>query len=126
MATDPGFLNHIKDLFSDLGPIRPGRLFGGTALYIDDAMFAVVFGDALYMKSDADLAKTYAQAGSEPFSYDTKTGIRTINGLMSLPESALDDPDEALNWARQSLVPARVAAAKKLADKTKKSTKSKP
>ena len=125
MATDPGFLNHIKDLFSELGPIRTGRLFGGTALYVDDAMFAVVFGDALYMKSDAELAKTYSTAGSEPFSYETKTGTRTIKGLMLLPESALDDPDEALTWARLSLVPARVAAVEKRAAKAKKHAKSK-
>jgi DNA transformation protein len=124
MATDPDFLNQIKDLFCDLGPIRTGSLFGGTALYLDEAMFAVVFGDALYMKSDADLAKTYADAGSQPFTYDTKTGIRTINGLMSLPDSALDDPDEALSWARLSLVPATAAADKKRAEKAKKRLKS--
>lgn len=112
MATDPSFLNHIKDLFADLGPIRTGRLFGGTALYIDDAMFAVIFGDALFMKTDKPLGETYVEAGSEPFTYDTKTGVRTINGLMSLPESALDDPEEALSWARRSMIPA-IAAAKK-------------
>lgn len=113
MATDPGFLNHIKDLFADLGPIRTGRLFGGTALYIDDAMFAVIFGDALYMKTDKALGETYADAGSEPFTYETKTGTRTINGLMLLPESALDDPDEALSWARRSMIPAEAAATEK-------------
>jgi DNA transformation protein len=121
MATDPGFLDHIKDLFDDLGPIRTGRLFGGTALYVDDAMFAVIFGDTLYMKTDAELSKTYAEAGSEPFTYDTKTGVRTINGLMLLPESALDDPDEALTWARLSLAPAQAAATEKRAKKARKS-----
>ena len=110
MATDPGFLDHVTDLFSDLGPLRKGRLFGGTALYVDDAMFAVIFGDTLYMKSDSDLTPIYANAGSEPFVYDTKTGPRTINGLMRLPDSALDDPEEALVWAQRSLIPARAAA----------------
>ncbi len=114
MATDPGFLSNVTDLFARLGPVRTGRMFGGTSLYLDDAMFAVIFGDAVFMKADRDLAKLYLDAGSHPFSYDAKTGLRTINGLMALPDSALDDPDEALHWAQLSLVPARVAAEEKL------------
>ena len=110
MATDPGFLDHLRDLFCDLGDIRTGRLFGGTALYIGDAMFGVVFGETLYMKSDTELAPLYTDAGSEPFIYETKTGARTIGGLMRLPDAALDDADEALMWARRSMVPAEIAA----------------
>lgn len=117
MATDPEFLNHALDLFAGLGLIRTGRMFGGTSLYIDDAMFAVIFGDALYMKADKALAADYAEAGSQPFQYDTKAGTRTIAGLTSLPDSAMDDPDEALLWARKSLIPARVAAAKRARSK---------
>ncbi|MFV2093761.1 MAG: TfoX/Sxy family protein [Hyphomicrobiales bacterium] len=113
MATDPGFLEHVRDLFARLGPVRSGRMFGGTSLYIDDAMFAVIFGDALFMKADAALCEQYVRAGSHPFSYDTKTGLRTIHGLMALPDAALDDPDEALEWALLSLVPARTAAQEK-------------
>jgi len=113
MATDPGFLTHVRDLFDGLGPIRVGRMFGGTALYQDDAMFAVIFGDAVYMKCDPALGEKYVDAGSTPFSYDTKTGARVIHGLMALPEDALEDADAALHWARLSLVPARAAAAQK-------------
>ena len=120
MAGDPGFVDHVGDLFADLGPVRRGRLFGGTSLYIGDAMFAVIFGDQLYMKADAALTRLYKDAGSKPFIYDTKTGPRTINGLISLPDSALDDPEEALIWARRSLVPAEAAAAGKRAAKSRK------
>jgi len=111
MATDPGFLEHVTDIFANLGPIRTGRMFGGTSLYVDDAMFAVIFGDAVYMKADPELTQKYAAAGSAAFTYDTKTGPRTIRGLMALPDSAMDDPDEALIWARLSLIPAQAAAS---------------
>ena len=113
MATDPEFLNHVLDLFSDLGPVRTGRMFGGTSLYIDDAMFAVIFGDALFMKADKPLAADYADAGSEPFQYDTKSGVRVISGLVSLPDSAMDNPEEALIWAQKSMIPAQKAAVKR-------------
>ncbi len=118
MASDPEFVAYACELFSGLGPIRRGRLFGGTALYIDDAMFAMISGDAIWMKSDADLRPDYEAAGSVPFSYDTKTGKKVIPGLMRLPDGALDDPDEALTWARRSLIPAE-AAAKKRAKKAR-------
>jgi DNA transformation protein len=83
-------------------------------------MFALVVDDTLYMKADAELAEVYAEAGSEPFSYGTRDGGRTIPGLMRLPDSALDDTDEALDWARRSLVPAELAAAQKRAAKARK------
>ncbi len=113
MATDPGFLDHVIGLFSDIGPIKTGRMFGGTSLYAEGAMFAVIFGDVVYMKSDDSLKTRYLTAGSSPFSYGTKTGTRIIPGLMSLPEDALEDPIEAIFWARLSLVPAQIAALKR-------------
>ncbi|MBV1866569.1 MAG: TfoX/Sxy family protein [Marinosulfonomonas sp.] len=120
MPADPGFLDHALDLFANLAPIRTGRLFGGTALYSDDAMFAVIFGDAVFMKADKELAHIYSAAGSQPFTYDTKTGPRQINGLMALPDAALEDSDEAMHWAQLSMVPALKAAAQKRAKKAKR------
>ena len=124
MALSAEFAEHLRDLFGALGPVETRRMFGGAGVYLDDAMFALVIDDTLYMKADPDLARTYAEAGSAPFSYDTRNGVRTIPGLMRLPDSALDDPDEALDWARLSLVPAELAAAKKRAAKARKAARS--
>lgn len=110
MSTDPEFLTYTLDLFAGLGPISTNRMFGGTGLYLGDAMFAVVFGDTLYMKADKPLTAEYTANGSEPFQYNTKTGLRTIAGLMSLPDSALNDPEEALLWATRSFLAVQIAA----------------
>jgi DNA transformation protein len=123
VALSPEFADHLRDLFGALGPVETRRMFGGAGVYLGDAMFALVVDDTLYMKADAELAKVYAEAGSAPFSYDTRTGLRTIPGLMRLPDSALDDTDEALDWARRSLVPAELAAAKKRAEKERKAAR---
>ena len=125
MALSREFADHLRDLFGALGPVETRRMFGGAGVYLDDAMFALVIDDTLYMKADPDLARTYAEAGSAPFSYDTRNGVRTIPGLMRLPDSALDDADEALDWARRSLVPAEHAAAKKRAAKARKTARKK-
>lgn len=114
MAVSPEYLGYVRDLFADLGPVTTKRMFGGAGVYLDDAMFALIVDETLFMKADADLAAIYADEGSDPFVYDTKKGPRTINGLMRLPDSALDDPDEAVAWARKSLVPAEAAAAKRV------------
>jgi DNA transformation protein len=123
VALSPEFADHLRDLFGALGPVETRRMFGGAGVYLGDAMFALVVDDTLYMKADAELAKVYAEAGSAPFSYETRNGLRTIPGLMHLPDSALDDPDEALDWARRSLIPAEQAAAKKRAEKTRKAAR---
>ncbi len=124
MALSAEFAEHLRDLFGALGPVETRRMFGGAGVYLGDAMIALVIDDTLYMKADAALARTYAEAGSAPFSYDIKGGVRTIPGLMRLPDSALDDADEALDWARRSLVPAELAAAKKRAAKARKAVRS--
>ncbi len=123
MAISPEFADHLRDLFGALGPVETRRMFGGAGVYLGDAMFALVIDDTLFMKADAELAKIYAEAGSDPFSYDTRGGARTIPGLMRLPDSALDDPDEALDWARRSLVPAELAATRKRAEKARKAAR---
>ena len=125
MALSAEFAEHLRDLFGALGPVETRRMFGGAGVYLGDAMFALVIDDTLYMKADAELAQAYSQAGSAPFCYDTKGGARTIPGLMRLPDSALDDADEALEWARRSLVPAELAAVKKRAAKARKAARKK-
>ena len=123
MAVSAEFREHLRDLFGALGPIQTKRMFGGAGVYLDDAMFALVVDDTLYMEADPDLARAYADAGSHPFTYQTHEGSRTIPSLMRLPESALDDPDEALDWARRSLLPAEHAAASKRAARARKAAR---
>ena len=122
MAVDPEFLDHLRDLFAGLGPIRTGRMFSGAGLYVeDDVMFAMISSAGiLFMKSDATTEHAFLEAGSTPFSYERGGRTQAIHSLMSLPESALDDPDEALHWARLSLPPARIATAAKRQQKVRK------
>ena len=120
MATDPDLLAHALDLFAGLEPISTGRMFSGTALYVQgDVMFACILGGTVWMKSDADTAAAYRAAGSRPFAYLRKTGMRQATSLMSLPDAAMESPDEALQWARLSLPAAEAAAATKRAQKAK-------
>lgn len=125
MAVSEEVLEHALDLFRGLGPIRTGRMFSGVALYVeDDVMFAMIASSGtIYMKSDNDTGQRYLEAGSEPFTYTRASGARQVTSLMSLPDSAADDPDDAVDWARLSLGPARDAAEKKRAEKARKAAR---
>ena len=100
MAISPEFADHLRDLFGALGPVETRRMFGGAGLYLGDAMIALVIDDTLYMKADPDLARTYAEAGSAPFSYDTRNGVRTIPGLMRRPTAPSTTPTR--HWTGHS------------------------
>ena len=90
MALSREFADHLRDLFGALGPVETRRMFGGAGVYLGDAMFALVIDDTLYMKADAELAQDYAEAGSAPFSYDTRGGARTIPGKWMLVYQAAE------------------------------------
>ena len=60
-----------------------------------------------------ELAPAFREAGSRQFTYPTKDGRTMSMGYWTLPESALDDPDEALSWARRSLEVALRSASRR-------------
>ena len=60
------------------------------------------------------LLEAFVEAGSRKFTYPTKDGRTMSMGYWTLPEPALDDPDEAVAWARRSLdVAVKKASGKK-------------
>ena len=103
MAVSDAFAEHVRELLSDLGAIRTRKMFGGAGVYLDDLMFGLVDDETLYVKADAETRPAWEAAGSEPFSFTSKDGRREITSYWRLPASALDDPAEALRWARLGL-----------------------
>lgn len=100
MAVSAAFLDHVTELLADLGPLTVKTMFGGASLQVDGAAFALVFGETLYIKVDDETRAAFAAEGSGPFVYGMKDGRSGSLGYWSLPESGLDDPDEAVRWAR--------------------------
>lgn len=116
-------LAFAADLFSGLGHVQPRRMFGGAGLYAGGVMFALVDDGCIYLKTDADLQADLAAAGATSWLYTErngpKAGVPQETSYWSLPESALDDPDEACAWARRALA---VAEAKKAATPKRRRT----
>ncbi|WP_243368921.1 TfoX/Sxy family protein [Microvirga solisilvae] len=110
----------ISDIFQTFGPVQIRRMFGGQGIYREGVMFALADEGELFLKVDDDSVGHFRQLGSRPFSFQTKDGRMTITSFWLMPESALDDPDEAAELARMALRAALRAKASKGA-KTKKS-----
>ena len=115
MAYDPDFGEWVREHFAALGPLEIKRMFGGASVYANGLIFALLDDGVVWLKADELNAPLLLAAGGRQFTYPTKDGKQMAMAYWSLPESALDDPDEAVDWARQSIDAAlRKAAAKKV------------
>jgi len=114
MAYDPDFGEWVREHFEALGPLEIKRMFGAAGVYANGLIFALLDDGVVWLKADEVNAPLLAQAGSRQFTYPMKGGAMMAMAYWSLPESALDDPNEAVGWARQSIDAAlRKAAARK-------------
>lgn len=108
-----GFNDFVLELFGGLGPVRIRRMFGGAGVYAGDVMFALIDDETLYLKTDDTLKAELAAEGSVAWRYSRAPGKWEDTSYWRLPETALDDPDEAVAWARRSLAVAEAKAAQK-------------
>lgn len=113
MAYDPEFGDWVADHLAALGPLEIRRMFGGAGVKQHGVMFAILDDGVIWLKADADLAAELEAEGSRQFTYPAKDGATMTMGYWSLPETAVDDADEAAAWARKAISVA-------LAPKTKK------
>ena len=113
MAYDPAFGDWVRDHLSGLGPIEIKRMFGGAGVKQHGVMFAILDDGVVWLKADASLAEALEVEGSRQFTYPTKDGQTTRMAYWSLPETAVDDSDEAVVWARRSVEVALMPKPKK-------------
>ncbi len=116
MAKD-SFHEFVQELFAGLGPVQVKRMFGGAGGYSDGVMFLLIADDTIYLKTDEALRTELREEGSGPFVWEPQSGPRAGEkvdmGYWRLPDSALDDPDEAGRWGAKALAVARAKAAAK-------------
>lgn len=89
----------LPGLFHGLGTIRVKRMFGGHGIYADEAFFAIVDDDVLYLKADEITAPLFLERNARRFEY-VKDGKVWKIAYFSAPVEVLEDPEEALRWGR--------------------------
>ena len=81
-------------------------MFGGSGIYAEGRMFALVSDGVIYLKADAHNAPAFEREQLEPFTYATSTGRRGVMSYRRMPDRLYDDPDELAIWARAALAAA--------------------
>lgn len=126
MARD-SFHEFVQELFAGLGPVQVKRMFGGAGGYADGLMFLLIADDTIYLKADDALRAELAAEGCGPFVWEPQSGPRKGEkldlGYWRLPDSALDDPDEAARWGAKALA---IAKAKAVGRKRASKRRNKP
>ncbi len=122
MARPPSdFVTDLCETLSRLGDVRARRMFGGYGIACDGVTFALVSSDEiLYFKVDDGNRTAYTALGLEPFRPMADKPV-TLS-YHPPPESALDDPDELLAWARPALEAGLRAAIAKTRKAAKRGT----
>lgn len=112
MSRDRAFADKVAALLLPLGPVRARAMFGGFGIYHEELMFALIAGDRLFLKVDAETKARFEEAGCAPFVYAGKTRPVEMS-YWSAPEPALSDAEQLLPWAELGLAAARRARARK-------------
>lgn len=105
MPLSPGFADYVVELLQGLGRVQAKRMFGGAGLFRDGVMFGVLLDDAVYFRVDDALQADLKAQGSAPWVYTRKGASREM-GYWRMPETAADDPDEAVAIARRAFTAA--------------------
>lgn len=91
----------LRDLFSGLGPVGIRRMFGGKGIYFNGLIVGLVVAGEVLLKADAISAPEFEAAGSRRWSYEGKRRPVAMP-YWSIPDAALDDPDEMAVWVRRA------------------------
>lgn len=114
MAKLSEFEAFLIDHLEGLGVVSVRRMFGGAGVYASGVMFGLIADDRLYLKTDQTLRSELEEMGSEAFIWVRPSDGKQVDmGYVSLPETAMDDTEEAVLWCRKAVDVALKAKAAK-------------
>ena len=94
-------------------------MFGGAGLFRDGVMFGILDDDVVFFRVDDALQADLKAQGSVPWVYSMKRdGAVREMGYWRMPETAADDPDEAVTIARRAFAAALARQEKRAKPKT--------
>ncbi|CCD98885.1 TfoX/Sxy family protein [Bradyrhizobium sp. STM 3809] len=103
----------LIDLFAGFGPVTIRRMFSGFGISADGINFALALRSGLYLRADEASFAKFEDAGSKPFSYETRARTMTVRSYWQVPAHLFDDTDEFAIWARDAFAAAQRAALSK-------------
>lgn len=104
MSAHADFAATVTDLLQQAlhGPVQCRRMFGGYGFYHDQRFFAVMIGGVFHLKTSDVTRAAFEAAGQQAWVYH-REGKPVTMGFHTVPEAALDEPEELRVWARLAL-----------------------
>ena len=96
------FSDHLRELFSEVGPIDLRPMFGGHGLYLGGTIVGIVLDDTLYLTTDDATRARFEAAGCAPCIYDMK-GRALKMRYWSVPPEAMESAQAMRPWAELAL-----------------------
>ncbi len=103
MVADKEFNRFILDILEPVGGVSLRRMFGGSGLFYDNVMFALIMDECLYFKVGDETRKEFEAESCGPFTYRAKARERALGSYYELPERLYDEPEELVVWARRAV-----------------------
>ncbi len=107
------FIEHLLELLEPFGAVTARRMFGGTGLFHNGLMFAIVMDELLYLKADDENCTEFESRGLQRFTYK-KQGKEVSLSYYEAPAEAVENPAEMRKWAEFAYAAAVRAAKKKI------------
>ena len=103
----------VEDAMAPVGVVTSRAMMGGRTLYCDGVVFAILAGDALWFKADAESDAAWDAAGCARFTFERRDGSVASMNYRRAPDDCYDDPDLLRRWAVLGLEAGRRAPVKK-------------
>lgn len=105
MASRNEFAEFVIGQMAGLGTITARRMFGGHGLYCDGLFIAIITGDTLYLKADAQTQADFEARGLPRFGYSA--GGKAVQlRYYEAPAEVFDEPQAMRDWGRLALAAA--------------------
>ena len=95
------FTDSLHEVFERFGRVDARRMFGGHGIYHEGRMFALVVGDTLYLKSDAETLAHFDRLQLPAFEFN-RNGKMMQTSYRQAPAEVFEDREEAAMWARRA------------------------
>lgn len=101
----------IGEVFSGVGSVAIRKMFGGRGIFYDGLIVGLEVDGEILLKADKQNARDFEAAGATQWIYNGKKKP-ILMPYWSVPDAALDDPDELARWTRKALEGARRSASR--------------
>jgi DNA transformation protein len=96
----------LAEALAELPELSFRRMFGGAGAYSEDVIFAILYRERVYLKTDERTRPAFTERGSGALR--VRSGS-VLTSYYEVPLEVLDDAEQLASWARRALDVARAA-----------------